>query len=99
MKDKKVTIEQLAKMVERGFAGTDEHFNKIEKKVDERFNKVDERFNKVDDDISWIHGSLDVLRHEISEIRNELGKVVYRHELEALQARVATLEKKLGVRK
>jgi len=94
MADKKVTLEKLAEMIQRGFAGTDERFEKVATK-----EEMQERFNKVDDDISWIHGSLDVLRREISEIRNELGKVVYRHELEALQARVATLEKKLGVRR
>ena len=94
MADKKVTLEKLAEMIQRGFAGTDERFEKVATK-----EEMQERFNKVDDDISWIHGSLDVLRREISEIRNELGKVVYRHELEALQARIATLEKKLGVRR
>ena len=94
MADKKVTLEKLAEMIQGGFAGTDERFEKVATK-----EEMQERFNKVDDDISWIHGSLDVLRREISEIRNELGKVVYRHELEALQARVATLEKKLGVRR
>ena len=79
------TLDGLARMIQGEFSASRKETN--------------ERFNKVDDDISWIHGSLDVLRREISEIRNELGKVVYRHELEALQTRVATLEKKLGVRK
>ena len=94
-----MTLDGLARIIQEEFSASRKETNERFNKVDERFNKVDERFNKVDDDISWIHGSLDVLRREISEIRNELGKVVYRHELEALQARIATLEKKLGVRR
>jgi len=98
MVEEKVTLEKLAKLIQRGFeeTATKTELRDFRKDVDERFQKVDERFQKVDDDINWIHGSLELLQREIADIKEKLGNVVYRHELEALRERITELERKTG---
>lgn len=92
MAEKKVTLETLAEMVQRGF---EETATKAELRSFREY--VDERFNKVDDDIHWIHGSLELIQREIADIKEKLNNVVYRHELEALRERIAQLERKTGL--
>ena len=50
-KGKKVTINDLAGMVQRGFAAVDRRFEQI----DERFDQIDRRFNDVQDQIDGIY--------------------------------------------
>lgn len=101
MVEKKMTLEKLAEMVARGFAGTDERSKQLATKADLLAfrEEVEERFNKIENDISWIHGSMDVLRRELADIKEKLDQVVYRHELEQLRERVDKLERKLGFAK
>ncbi len=87
---KETTVDTLARMVDEGFKEVHEQFRSVRKGMNERFNKVD-------DDIRYIHSSLDVIQREISEIKEQLKRVVYREELEAVKARIARLEKKLGI--
>ena len=92
MAEKKVTLEKLAKMVQKGFEET-----ATKREVTEQFNKADKRLQKIDDDISWVHGSLELLQREIADIKEKLNNVVYRHELDALRERIAELERKTGL--
>ena len=96
---KKITLDTLAGMIQKGFEEVDNRFEEVDNRfteVDNRFEKIDERFNKIDDDIRYIHGSLDLIRQEGTEIKTKLGHVVYQDELENLRRRVEKLEKKLS---
>ncbi|MBI2041555.1 MAG: hypothetical protein HYT20_00865 [Candidatus Nealsonbacteria bacterium] len=50
MTKKNITIDDLARMVQKGFDGTDLRFDK----VNLRFDKVDGRLNKIDDRLETI---------------------------------------------
>ncbi len=86
-----VTMEQLSRMVQRGFAENDVHF----KGIDERLNGIDGRLDGVD-------YRLDVLEFEIREVKSILGplaRVVSLMEVDihALYSRVNRLEKKNSI--
>ena len=70
-------IENLAKIVARGFEG------------------VDKRFEQVDGRLSHISARMDAMERDVSEIRKHF---VYRDEFEDALARIALLEKKLGIK-
>lgn len=100
---KRITIEDLASMVQRGFeetakkADVDRRFGDVSKCFDEvgkRLESVNNRFDNVDNQLYEI-------RKDVSEIRKN---VVYRDEFEKLifefgdlMARVKYLEQKLGI--
>ncbi|MBI2577810.1 MAG: hypothetical protein HYV77_03115 [Candidatus Wildermuthbacteria bacterium] len=49
--DDKVTIKDLARMVQRGFEGVDNKFAKVDEKfakVDERFDGLEKRFDRIE---------------------------------------------------
>ncbi len=46
---KKVTIEDLAVMTQKGFAETATKLDDFQTEVNERFKKIDDRFDKMDD--------------------------------------------------
>jgi len=71
-------VENLARIVARGF------------------EMVDRRFEKIEGHISHIDARLDTIEHDIVDIK---GYVVHRDEFEEVLARIATLEKKIGIRK
>jgi len=83
MNKKSMTIDELARMVQRGFeeskVSTQEQF----KEVGERLNQVDEHFSKV--------------HRELSAIRRELLGVIYRPEFDDLEERVKDLENMLAM--
>jgi len=56
MKDKNITIEDLAGMIKRGFdeTATKTEMNQRFEEIDERFDKVDKRFDKIDDRLEKI---------------------------------------------
>ncbi|OGL87166.1 hypothetical protein A3I40_01280 [Candidatus Uhrbacteria bacterium RIFCSPLOWO2_02_FULL_48_12] len=54
---------------------TVEHFNKFEKRVDERFDKVDERFDKVDTRFDKVDTRLDKMDKRFDGIDIRLDKV------------------------
>jgi len=84
---KKVSMEDLAGMVQRGFAETT-------KKID---------LDRVKGDLDGVKNSLRVLSEnntrEHEEIKLRLDNVAYRFELVELQKRVEVLEKKAGMKK
>ena len=77
IKNKKVTIEDLAVMVNCGFNGVDKRFDG----VDKRFNIVDKRFDKVEDRLDRIEKLLitdhrrriEKLESEVRELKNLLA--------------------------
>lgn len=95
---KKITNEQLAVMVQRGFKDIDKRFELFDK----RFELIERRIAHIEAEIQHINARLDhmdarlnTIEHDIAEIRKHL---VYRDEFEDALARIAVLEKKLGVR-
>jgi archaellum component FlaC len=51
MKNKNITIDDLAIMVKKGFDGVDKRFDGVDKRfeaIDKRFDGVDKRFDKVE---------------------------------------------------
>jgi tetrahydromethanopterin S-methyltransferase subunit G len=100
---KKITIEDLALMIQRGFdetakkAGVDKRFGDVNKRfddVDRRFDEVDKRFEQVDNRLDHMDARLSNIEQDIAEIRKHF---VYRYEFEDLMARVKYLEQKLGI--
>lgn len=106
----KITIEDLAGMIQRGFeettkkADVDARFNKVDGRldhVDKRLDGIDGRLDSIDGRLSGIDGRLDHLdarmgrvEADVSEIR---GNLVYHDEFEDLMARVKYVETKLGI--
>ncbi len=68
VKEGTVTLETLAKMVQKGFEETATKAELKEGLYGLRI-EMNERFNKVDDDIRYIHGGLDIMRRELEEIK------------------------------
>lgn len=96
LKNKKIkntTIDDLAIMITKGFEemATKSDLLELEKEMKEGFIKVH-------DDITYIHGNLDAIEREITDIKKKLDNIVYRHEFETLRDRIASLEKKLGLK-
>ena len=81
---KKVTIEDLARMVKGGFDGNTAQFGE----VNERLNQIDLRLGHMD-------ARLAMVERDIADIRKHF---VYRDEFEDALARIALLEKKAGVK-
>ena len=104
-KKKSITIDTLARMMQKEFLAT-----RHEIKSD-----MTKKFNKVNDDISYLHSSFSMLDRKIDEvgiklskkmdeiigevkdIRVRLEKVIFRPELEIIERRVAKIEKSLGI--
>jgi len=87
--EQKITIEELAVMIKRGF---DETAKKID--VDKRFESMDKRFDGVDRRLDHIDARLNTIEHDIQEIRVDM---VHRHEFEDALARIKYVERKLGI--
>ena len=49
--------------------------------------------NKIENDVSYLRQWTAMLDKQIDEIKEQLEKVVYRHELRALEKRIERLEK------
>ena len=77
----KATIEDLAGMVQKGFAEVNE--------------KVDKLGIKTEDGLKDVSNRLDVLEHELLSIKKDLENVIYRHEFELIKERVKNLENRL----
>jgi len=77
---KKITIEDLAKMIKKGFdnTATVDQVNNLKKRVDNLEGWADKRFDNID--------------RELKIIRKKLENVVYRNEFEDLKSRVKELE-------
>lgn len=100
MKTKKITIEDLARMVKRGFddsdAKTQEGFTDLRKEMDGRFKEMNGRFTglhkEMKDGFSRVNSRLDVVETRLANL-----DVVSRNEFDGLLGRVSYLERKLGI--
>ena len=88
--EKKVTNEELARMIAKGFDGVDKRFDG----VDKRLGGMDQRFDRIDKRLDHLDARMGRMEADLNEIRSNL---VYRHEFEDLMARVKYLEIKMGI--
>jgi len=109
MAKKQITIEDLARIVQKGFEETqkemDARFDEVDarfKEVDARFNEINRRFLKVYDKLAEasqerkeIRKRLDILEKGQQLILAKLEKMVFRDEFEKLESRVKVLEEAL----
>lgn len=98
---RKITNEDLAAMVKRGFDDVTERMAKktdVDKQfeaVDKRFEVVDKRLGRLEMEASHTNARLGVIERDVAEIRKHF---VYRDEFEDLMSRVLYLEKKVGIK-
>ena len=78
-------IENLARIVAKGFTA-----------VDEQFEQVDRRFERVDASLANLEAKLDTTRHDVAVIKEHF---VYRNELERVVERLVVVERKVVTRK
>ena len=81
MKNKNITIDDLAVMVKKGFDSVDGRFDGVDKRfeaidkrfdaVNKRFDKIDRRFDKIEKLILTDHKErIEKLEMEVSELKN-----------------------------
>lgn len=98
MKNKKITIDDLARMIQRGFeetakkADVDKRFEQIDKRfeqVDKRFDNLEGQINNIDNKVNQIDRRLFSIEEDISEIKiKQYGDLL---------KRVNFIERKLGI--
>src|SRR3972149_2982572 len=104
MANKKITIDDLAIMVQKGFDETNEKLGGRMDKLDGRMDKLDGRMDKldgrmdvlekkVDDGFSHVEAGLDAINKNIKEL-----DFVTKDEFEDLMTRVKYIEAKLGIK-
>lgn len=82
---KKVSMEDLAGMVARGFSDVDTKFKKVDdqfQKIDDQFAKVDKQFEKVDENFKQVDENFKKIRNDILDIGD---KFIPRHEFDTLE--------------
>lgn len=89
MKTKKITIEDLAVMVQKGL---DESDARMQKGFDESDAKTQKGFAEMRDSFSRVNARLDVVETRLVDL-----DVVSRNEFDDLLGRVSYLERKLGI--
>ncbi len=82
--NKKITLDNLAFMVQGGF-------NEFRTEMNERFDKVDKRFEKVDEEFVKVREELVKIR---GDINNTKDNFVPYHKFDALVTRVTNIENK-----
>ena len=92
MAKKKITIEDLAVMVNKGFSGVSQRLDDIEKRTEKRFGDLTEAITKLtkatDDNFRHVNFRLDRVRDDVSDLP------MMREELRVLRNRVERLERK-----
>ncbi len=91
-------IENLARIVARGFEQVDKRFEQVDKRfeqVDKRFELIDKKIEQIDVEIRHINARLNTIEHDIATI---IKHFVYRDEFEDVLMRLSAVEKKLGLR-
>jgi uncharacterized protein YPO0396 len=88
MKVKKITIDDLALMVQNGFVEN-------RKYIDKRFDAVDECLDRIEDRLNNLEEGLREMKEDLSYIKVELNKRVDIFIHKDLELRVEKLEEKL----
>jgi len=86
MPKKKISIDDLAVMINRGFEA-----------VDKRFDELDERFKAVDSRLDAVEKRLGLVETGQEDVKLRISEVAYRFELNQLEKRMEVLEQKVGV--
>lgn len=74
MKNKGITIEDLARMVEKGFGGTDKKIDKGFKEINTRFKEVDTRLNRIENIILKQYSQkIEILERRIKRLEETLA--------------------------
>jgi DNA anti-recombination protein RmuC len=84
---KKITLEDLAGMVNRGFRDVDQKFEK----VDQRFNAMDKKFDIVDSRFNDMEDRFDGLENRMTNIEKLLLKNDDEHRI--FKTKISILEK------
>ena len=88
MARKKMTIEDLAIMVGKGFKGVDRRFDAVDRRIDALTDIVAKLARAMDDNFKHVYARLDRIRDDISDLP------LMRTELRDLRERVSRLERK-----
>ena len=92
-------VDNLATIVAKGFKQVDKRFEGIDKRfggIDKRLELIDKRLEKIDAEIRHINARLDMIEHDLADIKKHF---VYRGEFEEVLARLAFIEKRIGIKK
>lgn len=81
---KKITLEDLAIMTNKGFTNVQEQIISLDKKVDTGFLNINAR--------------LDLLEKDVRDIRQKLHQGIDRDEFFELENRLTLVEEKLGIK-
>lgn len=87
-------MEQIARMVAKGFEETGDHIKGLGKEIQEVKQELKEDIRSLKSQLDLTDARVGRMEADISEIR---GNIVYKYEFEDLSARVKYLELKLGV--
>jgi len=94
---KKITTDELAGMVARGFDAVNKQFNSINSKMDEKFKAIDGRFDGVDERLDSLDVRLGHVEKGVLDLKGKTNefdnKFIRQSEFNALSLRVVRLEK------
>src|SRR5262245_60266238 len=96
---KDITLDELARMVARGFAET-----ATKAEMNQRFDAVDARLDAVESDLAIVKSDVASLTDEMAkrptreELLQEVQKLNYGVELNDLRTRLERVEEKLGLK-
>ena len=76
-KTKKITLEDLAMMTQKGFAGMDERLGNMRVEMGKRFDKVEDRLDKVEDRLGRVEDRLDKVEDRLGRVEDRLANVEY----------------------
>ena len=97
--NKKMTIDDLAVMVAKGFAGVDKKFDGVYRKFDE----VDNKFAEVKKEISEVKKDVAEVKENLISTRRDVlamgDKFTLKYEFHDLASRVSLLEQKRKVKR
>ena len=91
MKKSKATIDDLARMVKRGFDGVDKRFDTLEGDM----RHVKGEITHMKGEIAHLNASVSTVQRDVAEIRKQF---VRRDEFDDLFGRVTYLERRLGIK-
>ncbi len=93
---KRITIDGLAQMVAKGFAGVDEHFKAVDRRFNQMATKEDLKAVKAD-----LGGKIDALDTKTNRMEGDISDVkdslIPKLDFEDLEGRVKYVEKKLAI--
>ena len=86
--NKKITTDDLAIMIGKGFSG-----------VDKKFEKMDERFDKVENRLEKVENRLEKVENRLEKVEKKIDVFVDTYDEEKLPMRVEFIENTLNLPK